>query len=188
MGRVRNKDTLFGKRLKEMCRRNDLTQEGLSIKMNCSIDTVKNWYQGFNVPKWGELCRLCDLLGCSADYLLGREELPQHEASVIHDITGLSEKAIAVLRNDKHTLIDIGVDIIEYKAPKQKNKVDFINTVLESREIANIAFYIGRLEMVKEMLKENAHEQILDVAVSNKEAKDYYAQQLGFAIQKIFSE
>ena len=70
------------------------TQKSFSESFNISIETVKNWEQGRNIPEMETLERLCNFFQCDIDYLLGNIECETHDKQFIHDQTGLSENAI----------------------------------------------------------------------------------------------
>lgn len=51
--------------------------------------TVKGWESGETAPSLEQINVMCDVFGCSADYLLGRIETKTHEMKEISNITGL---------------------------------------------------------------------------------------------------
>ena len=86
---------IFGKRLKKARKAAGYrTQSQLAERLDITKDTVENWEQGKAYPTIDGFLRLCDLLGCSSDYLLGRINEKDHDIQFIHDFTGLSEDAI----------------------------------------------------------------------------------------------
>jgi DNA-binding XRE family transcriptional regulator len=54
--------------------RDGLTQQEFAAILDVSLDTVKNWEQGYNYPSIEMLIRIADLLDCNVDYLLGRQD------------------------------------------------------------------------------------------------------------------
>lgn len=77
------------------------TQKSFAKEFNISIETVKNWEQGRNVPEIDTLEKLCNFFHCNIDFLLGNIECKTHDMQFIHDNTGLSEKAIQILQKLK---------------------------------------------------------------------------------------
>ena len=51
-----------------------LRKKELAERVGVNIRTYQNWQAGRSCIPSDKLCALCDLLGCSADYLLGRVE------------------------------------------------------------------------------------------------------------------
>lgn len=78
---------------------NGYTQKTFSEKFNTSIETVRNWEQGRNIPEIETLEKLCNFFHCDIDYLFGNIECETHNKQFIHDYTGLSEVTIDKLNN-----------------------------------------------------------------------------------------
>lgn len=85
--------------LKRARQKAELTQAGLADKIGVHIKTVMNWEQGKAEPPLGTLMELTELYHCDLDYLTGRLDLKTHDLQLIHDQTGLSEKAIEKLQS-----------------------------------------------------------------------------------------
>lgn len=63
---------IFSQRLRDRRKRKELTQTELGkLVFSCS-SSVSAWEQGITLPKLDTINRLCDVLGVSADWLLGR--------------------------------------------------------------------------------------------------------------------
>jgi len=56
------------------------TQEELASKMNVSQKTISSWETGRTSPKFEESRRLCELYGCTLEYLTGTK---QHDSNDI---------------------------------------------------------------------------------------------------------
>ena len=69
--------------------------------MNISLDTVKNWEQGYNYPSIDMLVSISEYFKCDLDYLIGQQSMPNKEFSHIADMIGISERAAALLVNAK---------------------------------------------------------------------------------------
>lgn len=66
-------------RLKELREAKNLTQAALGKILVCSDATVARYESGRRGIDSSMICRLCDIFGCTADYLLCRSELPSPE-------------------------------------------------------------------------------------------------------------
>lgn len=64
--------TMDIKRFKKLRKKNGYTQKSLGEALDVSPSTVAMWERGDRDPDTSTLARICDLLRCSADYLLGR--------------------------------------------------------------------------------------------------------------------
>ena len=95
-----NKPCIVAQRIRERrkCAAISMTQEELADKSGLSVKTI-NKIEHMVAPTLtvDTFVRLCAALDCSADYLLGIDELPHHEATDIQRLTGLSEAAIEEL-------------------------------------------------------------------------------------------
>lgn len=63
---------MFNEVLKNLREIHNHTQADLAEKLSVAKSTVSNWEQGRCEPSYDFLCKICDLYGVSADYLLGR--------------------------------------------------------------------------------------------------------------------
>ena len=97
MKRERVKLRSFGDKLKKLRNIRGLTQEKFADEMNISLDTVKNWEQGYNYPSIDTLVDIAEYLKCDFDYLIGQQETPSKEYAHISDMIGISEAAAAQL-------------------------------------------------------------------------------------------
>lgn len=78
---------------------------------NVTIETVRNWEQGRNVPELETIYKICEFLNCDIDYLFARIDYKKHEFKYISEITGLSEKSIEmleVLNNESQSMLPYG--------------------------------------------------------------------------------
>ena len=66
-------------RIRELRTAKGWTQADLAARMNTKRQTIGNYETGFRGLDVETICRLCDIFGCSADYLLGRSPLPSPE-------------------------------------------------------------------------------------------------------------
>ena len=64
----------FSSILKNLLQERGITQEALAKEFYTTQQTVSRWLNGINEPDFTTLNKLADYLGCSVDYLLGRED------------------------------------------------------------------------------------------------------------------
>lgn len=60
-------------KLKEMRVQNGFTQKKMAQLLSLSITGYQNYELGTREPSLDMLCKIADILGCTVDYLLGRE-------------------------------------------------------------------------------------------------------------------
>ena len=58
-----------------------LSQRDLGLSLNCTDVTISRYETGQRDIDSRTICKLCEIFGCSADYLLGRSALPTPELS-----------------------------------------------------------------------------------------------------------
>lgn len=68
-------------RIKDLRVQRGMKQSELAQVLKCSPTTVSNYEVGIRDIDSETVCKLCDVFGCTADYLLGRSELPNNEIS-----------------------------------------------------------------------------------------------------------
>lgn len=59
----------------------NMRQSDLAILLNCAPITVSRYETGERDIDSETICKLCEIFGCTADYLLGRSALPSPELS-----------------------------------------------------------------------------------------------------------
>lgn len=74
----------FGKRLKRIRKRMNITQEQLAEKLNLSVDSVSNFETGKTTCMPDHLIKICQLFNISADYFFFDKDFPlQLEENVV---------------------------------------------------------------------------------------------------------
>ena len=68
-------------RIRELRTANGWTQADLAARMNTKRQTIGHYETGFRGLDVETICRLCDIFGCTADYLLGRSPVAAPELS-----------------------------------------------------------------------------------------------------------
>lgn len=69
---------MFGERIKNLRIERRLTQQEVADALGVSKNTIYSWENGVRSPTLDMLSTLADFFGVSADYLLGRENVPEH--------------------------------------------------------------------------------------------------------------
>jgi transcriptional regulator with XRE-family HTH domain len=68
--------TLFSERLRSLRNSKGLSQKVLAEAMGITEAGYQNYEVGRRLPTFEKLLAICNALGCSADYLLGRTDKP----------------------------------------------------------------------------------------------------------------
>lgn len=64
---------MFKERIKERRAAMGLSQSQLALRLGVTAPCIAGWESGRTVPKTDMLVKLADVLGCTIDYLMGRE-------------------------------------------------------------------------------------------------------------------
>lgn len=64
-------------RIKELRQARGWTQTQLGVRVGMAKTTISGYEKGDHQIDPAMICTLCDLFGCTADYLLGRSSSPQ---------------------------------------------------------------------------------------------------------------
>ncbi len=70
------------------------TQASFAEAFGVSVETVRNWEQGKNIPEASRLLDMCGFFDCDMDYLFCRIDEKKHDVKFISEYTGLSEENI----------------------------------------------------------------------------------------------
>lgn len=62
-------------RIRELRQQNGWTQDDLAVRMNTKRQAIGHYETGARGIDADTICRLCDIFGCTADYLLGRSPM-----------------------------------------------------------------------------------------------------------------
>lgn len=66
-------------RIKELRQSRGMQQKDLGALLNCTRVAISHYETGERDLSSDTICRLCDIFGCTADYLLGRSPVPTAE-------------------------------------------------------------------------------------------------------------
>lgn len=103
------------KRLSELRKQKNLTQEGLAVKVNTTKGTISNYENGYSTPPHEILVAIADNLVTTTDYLLGRTDDPLCTKN-LDDDEKIEFKTF--IHNPKH-----GIFFKEYlEAPEERKK------------------------------------------------------------------
>ena len=67
--------SIFSKRIKELRKENNFTQQELAEKLELTNSTVSDWETGRSEPDLETLTKLAKLFSVTTDYLLGLSEI-----------------------------------------------------------------------------------------------------------------
>lgn len=93
---------VFANRLNKELEAQNIDQDVFSQNLKISTGALSNYRNGIRFPQANILLKMAKELGCSTDYLLGLSKLksPDENFKTVHKLTGLSDKAIEVLRSE----------------------------------------------------------------------------------------
>lgn len=102
-------------RIRELRLKNGWRQEDLAIRMNTKRQTIARYETEQLGIDAGTINRLCDIFGCTADYLLGRSLLPSAE---------LTEEEAAIVLGYRAAEPHVKTGIRALLAPYAQEKAD----------------------------------------------------------------
>ena len=150
---------LFGLRLNTALAARDIQQIDLAKELGYNektANTISYWCNGKRTPNLEQLLKIAEILGVSADYLLGLSDVmtPDVKVQAICDYTGLSEDAVYILHRETELknrfLFDILSAIISDEG--------LIDLLLKCREC------VSRAKELEEALPQYTDGQLADVA------------------------
>lgn len=101
---------IFHKRLRRLRQEHGFTQSEIATLADVTPLTYSKYERGESIPSSVTLIKLCDALGVSADYLLGRSSHKHSKYASAETLTGLSDNSISalkILRDQRHGLLSI---------------------------------------------------------------------------------
>ena len=111
---------MFGKRLRELRKKNSLTQAALGKKLGLSPSAIGMYEQGSREPDHYTLLKICDLFDVSTDYLINSEL----KCSIFFD------------PDETHDLTNL-VNMFSHALSKQK-RLTYKNQKLEPEDIQKV--------------------------------------------------
>ena len=102
MGKQEKYNSPFAKNLRGIIDERGTTITALSKTLGISRQAVSQYADGTGQPNVDKLVMIADYFGVSADYLVGRSEIPTRNETIqgIHQKTGLWEDSIATLMTE----------------------------------------------------------------------------------------
>lgn len=108
------------------------TQEELADKMNVSQKTISSWETGRTSPKFEESRRLCELYGCTLEYLTGTKQHDSNDITVDDIMFRLKSFDVETLKK----ISDYADFLIEerYKYKKIMEEKEYLEKQLQEYE------------------------------------------------------
>lgn len=155
-GKIQNRRiTLLNKTRPEFY---DLLRPGENISNESKSRTIKNWESGDTIPDIDTIKKICTVLKCSSDYLLGLETCTNRDNEFIHKKTGLSESNIEqLIKWNSYS------NNPEFGYAWAKNSIKALNSLLDCEhwfydavlnQIANYCYYRMEFENNKDLTRE----------------------------------
>ena len=102
-------------RIKDLRQQRGMDQKDLARELNCSQVSVSRYESGDRGLDVATICALCDIFGCTADYLLGRSLRPE---------PALTEEEARLLAAWANATPEIRAIVDAALAPYRKNEAD----------------------------------------------------------------
>lgn len=104
-------------RIRELREAGGLKQADLAKMMNCTVVTVSRYETGRREIDSATICRLCDIFGCTADYLLCRDNAQRSALSP-------EDAALLTAFRDAPAHVQDGIrSLLNLSAPEIKEKL-----------------------------------------------------------------
>lgn len=148
----------------------DLIYSNENVANESKSRTVKNWESGDCEPDLKTIKKICVVLKCSSDYLLGLDSCTTKDKQFIHDYTGLSEETIEqinILNNIKE-ITDTLDDVF------RQGLFDAVISLNEGRK--NLNKYLKKTE---EILERSKYLQANPHIMENREETSQLAKEMG---------
>ena len=71
--------------IKALRKSKSMTQKELAQALGISRATVSKYEAGLRTPNMDMMVKICDVLGCTTDYLLGRSRFPYSKLTTLED-------------------------------------------------------------------------------------------------------
>ena len=118
----------FANRLNDELEEKNIDQKEFADSIDISTGALSKYRNGKGFPQANTLYKMAQKFNCSTDYLLGLTTLrnPDENIKTVHKLTGLSDKAIAIMReqlklndeakesNAANTIFEDGIKTINY--------------------------------------------------------------------------
>ena len=150
---------LFGQRLNSALAMSDTQQIDLARELGYNektANTISYWCNGKRTPNLEQLLKITEILGVSADYLLGLSDVmtPDVEVKEMCNYTGLSEEAVYILHRETELKNRFLLDMLSAIIADE----GLIDLLLKCREC------VSRAKELEEALPQYTDGQLADVA------------------------
>lgn len=124
-------DYLIGKKIKELRKKNNLSQDKLGELVACNRQKIADWERNKSEPKIEYIIKLSKVFNVSSDYLLGLSEVPnqlntddEKALRVSCDYTGLSPNVARYFSSHKEDYnLKVVIEFFVEYLKKHKNCV-----------------------------------------------------------------
>ena len=99
------KETEFGKRLRQVRRAQDISQEELALRIGTSKQVISRYEIGARVPKINVASEFARILGVPVDYLLGNTDDPRLPEEIMG--TKNNDEILKVIENVVRRMTDV---------------------------------------------------------------------------------
>lgn len=112
---------IFGERLKQIRKENNLTREELANKLNVSYSTIAKYETNVRFPDQEMLSNIADLFNVTTDYLLGRSNIPNpYERNNTSTIDQLSKEIQSLSPESKEEIKKL-IELYKIKDMQDRN-------------------------------------------------------------------
>lgn len=154
-----------GKKIYELRKSKDMTQERLASEMGVSVAAVSKWETGNSIPDIVMLCSIADFFEVSTDELLGRTK-NKKKVIVVDDAKFIRESL-------KKILSENGCEVID-EAAEGKELLDMLKKKMADLIILDIKMPgMDGMETLEHVMKEYPNSKVIMCsAVTDKEVID----------------
>lgn len=114
-----------GKKICELRKSKDMTQENLASEMGVSVAAVSKWETGNSMPDILMLCSIADFFGVSTDELLGRSK-SKKKVIIVDDVEFIRDSLKKILSENGCEVVGEAVEGKELLNMLKKKKADLI--------------------------------------------------------------
>lgn len=138
----------FGQKLKE-CRRNvNLTQKDLAAAIGVSAQVISNWERGYTTGVDTDvLSRLSEVLSCSTDYLIGKNDIP---GKIDPPKKTVAVPILGVIRAGEPVIAIENVEGYEYVDAKEFSNGNYFYLRVNGDSMINARIFDGDLVYVRQ--------------------------------------
>ena len=173
----------FGYRLTNAIGARGLQQVDLAKALGyttATANTISYWCKGARTPNLEQLIKIAEILGVSADYLLGFSDAmtPNTEVQAICNYTGLSEEAVDILH-------------VETEAFKNKVFIDTLSSILTDEGLIDLLSRCANcIKLAKELeddLPKYTDEQLVNDAAPEADQIRYSLYDINDSFREIIN-